>query len=106
MVRGHEETSTSQARSKRGTFQETPTISNLVAAMSKEELRSFNQVPIDIRLKVTDGSAASTIGGENNVVYFTHEQFVAGLPFPISSLVKQFLHFTKAPPTLVHPNVF
>ena len=25
---------------------------------------------------------------------------------PISSLVKQFLHFTRAPSALVHPNVF
>ena len=29
----------------------------------------------------------------------------AGLRFPVPSLVKQFLHFTRAPPALVHPNV-
>ena len=29
-----------------------------------------------------------------------------GLHFPILSLVKQFLYFTQAPPTLIHPNVF
>ena len=34
------------------------------------------------------------------------EQFSAGLRIPILSLVKQFLHFTKAPPILIHPNVF
>ena len=28
------------------------------------------------------------------------------LHFPISSLVKQFLHFTRAPPTLIYSNVF
>ena len=31
---------------------------------------------------------------------------VVGLRFPISLLVKQFLHFTWAPPALIHPNVF
>ena len=29
-----------------------------------------------------------------------------GLRFPILSLVKQFLYFTRAPPTLIHSNVF
>ena len=106
MVRGHEETSTSQTGRKRGTSRETPTVSSLVAAMSIEELRSFNQVPTDIRLEVADDPVAPTIGGADNVVYFTREQFVAGLHFLIPSLVKQFLHFIRAPPTLVHPNVF
>ena len=29
-----------------------------------------------------------------------------GLRFPIPSLVKQLMHFTQAPPMLIHPNVF
>ena len=32
--------------------------------------------------------------------------YLAGLRFPISSLVKQFLHFTRAPLALIHPNIF
>ena len=63
MARGHEEASTSQARGKRGTPRETPTVSSLVTVMSVKELRSFSQVPIDIRLKVENGPAAPTIGG-------------------------------------------
>ena len=106
MGRGHEETSTSQVRCKRGTPREKPTVSSLVATMSLEELRFFNQVPVIIRLEVSDGTATPTIGEADNVVYFTREQFVAGFRFPISSLVKQFLHFTRATPTLIHPNVF
>ena len=39
------------------------------------------------------------------MVYFTWEQLEAGLHFSISSLVKQFLHFSRAPPSLIHPNV-
>ena len=39
--------------------------------------------------------------------YILHgEQFFVRLRLPIPSLVKQFLHFTRAPPTLVHPNAF
>ena len=38
--------------------------------------------------------------------HLTQEQFDAGLHLPVPSLVKQILHFTRAPPTLVHPNAF
>ena len=72
--------------------------------MSVKELRSFSQVPTNIRLKVADGPPAPTIGGVDNAVYFTREQFAARLRFPVQSLVKQ--HFIRAPPALVHPNVF
>ena len=47
----------------------------------------------------------STLGGEHNVVFYTREQLVAGLRFPVLALVKQFLHFTRASSALVHPNV-
>ena len=106
LARGHEETSTSQAGRKRGTSRETPTVSSLVAAMSIEELRSFSQVPADIKLKVADDMATPTIGEVDNAVYFTREKFAAGLRFAILSLVKQFLHFIRAPPSLIHLNVF
>ena len=69
MTRGHEQTSTSRARRKRGILQETPTISSLVAAMSVE----FSQVPTDIILEVVDDPTAPTIGGADNVVYFARE---------------------------------
>ena len=89
MARGHDETSTSQFGRKRRTLRETPTISSLVSTMYVEELRSFSQVPTDIRLEVADSPATPTIGGADNVVYFTLEQFVVGrLRFPIPSLVK------------------
>ena len=43
---------------------------------------------------------------EDNAVYFTRDQFAIGLCLLVPSLVKQFLHFTRAPHVLVHPNVF
>ena len=77
-----------------------------MASMSVDELRSFYRVPSGISLELSDGPTFSTVGEVNNAIYFTREQFAAGLRFPVSSLVKKFLHITRAPPALIHPNVF
>ena len=106
MMRGQEETSTSQVGRRKGSIRESPTTSNLVSSMSMVEMRSFYRVPHDISLDLLDEPTCSTIGQAHNVVYFTREQFVVGLRFPVSSLVKQFLQVTRAPPALIHPNVF
>ena len=106
MVRGSEETFTGRAGRRRGPFRELPTTSSLVAAMFVEELRSFFQVPTDISLELLDGAAVLTIRWADNTIYFTQEHFFTRLRFPISSLVKQFLHFTRAPHAPIHPNVF
>ena len=74
--------------------------------MSVEELRLYSQIPTEISLETLDDEATTTVGEADNVVYFTREHFSARLHLPIPSLVKQFLHFTRAPPALVHPNVF
>ena len=70
-----------------------------------EELRSFYQIPNSISLELSDGLAASIVGDADSAVYFTWEQFTAGLRFPVSSLVKQFLHVSRAPPALIYPNI-
>ena len=70
-----------------------------------EELRSYCQIPNNIDFELPNGPAESTIDEEDSVVYFTWEQLAAGLRFPVSFLVKQFLHFSRAPPALVHSNV-
>ena len=106
MAIGQEETSTSQVGHRRGPSRESPTASGLVTSMSVEKLRSFCRVPEGISLELSNGPAFSTIGEANNAIYFTREQFADGLRFPISSLVKQFLHVTPAPPALIHPNIF
>ena len=106
MARGEKETSTSGVGRRRGGPRESPTASSLVVAMSMEELRSFCQVLTNISLELLDGAAVSIVGWADNNVYFTREQFVVGLHFPISSLVKLFLHFTRAPLVLINPNVF
>ena len=55
---------------------------------------------------MSDDPTTSTVGEADNAIYFTREQLVVELRFPVSSLVKQFLYFTRAPPALVHLNVF
>ena len=70
--------------------------------MSLEELRSFCRVPDYTNLELSDGPTLSNVGEANNA----QEQFVAELCFPISLLVKKFLHVTRAPLALIHPNIF
>ena len=70
-----------------------------------EELRSYCEIPKEIDLKLMDEPDESTLGGEHNAVFYTREKLATGLRFPVPALVKQFLHFTRAPPALVHPNV-
>ena len=105
-MRGQEKTSTSQVGCRKGSSWESPTASSLVSSMSMKELKSFCQVPHDISLELSDGSSCFTIEQADNAVFFTREQFATRLRFSVSSLVKQFLHVTWAPPTLIHPNVF
>ena len=70
-----------------------------------EELRIYCEIPDDIDLKIMDKPNESTLGQEQNAMFFTREQLETGLRFPVPALVKQFLHFTRAPLALVHPNI-
>ena len=47
----------------------------------------------------------STEKAVNHVVYFSKEQFNAGLQFPLPSFFKEFIHFTQISPAYVHPNI-
>ena len=90
MARGYEEVSSSQAGLRRGTPWETPTASNLVAAMSAEELRLYSQVPVKISLEMSDDPTALIVKEADNAIYFTREQFIIGLRFPVPSLQSTF----------------
>ena len=105
MTRGEEGTSTSHACRRRGPVRGTRSTSHIVSSLTVEELRSYCEVLENIDLNLMDEPDESTLGGEHNAVFFTHEQLAVGLRFPVPALVKQFLHFTKAPLALVHPNV-
>ena len=71
MMRGQEETSTNQVGRMKGSSRELPTASSLMASISMEELRSFCQAPNGICLELSNGSARSTVGEADTVVYFT-----------------------------------
>ena len=103
MVRGREETSTSGRPGGRPRAK--PSISNIIASMTMEELKVHCEVPDSIDLRLMERADESTLGGEYNGVFFTREHLEAGLRFPVPAIVKQFLHFTRAPPALIHPNV-
>ena len=105
MTRGEEGTSTSQASRRRGPVRGMRFMSHIVSSLTMEELRSYCEIPKDTDLKLMDELDESTLGGEHNAVFFTREQLATGLRFPVPALVKQFLHFTKASPALIHPNV-
>ena len=103
MVRGREETSTSGRPG--GRLRETPSTSSIISSLTMEELMAYCEVPDVIDLRLMERADESTLGGEHNGVFFTREHLAAGLRFPMPAIVKQFFHFTRVPPTLIHPNV-
>ena len=90
---------------RRGPSRDTPSSSNIISSLSMEKLRSYCQIPDNIDIEFPDGRAKSTINEGDGAVYFTREQLAVGLHFPMSSLIKHFLHYFGAPPTLIHPNI-
>ena len=94
--------STSQAGCKRGPGRDTLSASSIISSFSLEELRSYCHIPANIDFELPDGLFESTIDKEDGAVYFTREHLAVGLRFPVSSLIKKFLHFSGAPPTLIH----
>ena len=64
-----------------------------VSLLSKQEFRDRFHIPDNIPILLIDDEALSSVDLPNNMMYFTKEQFVAGLRLPIPSLFKQFFHF-------------
>ena len=88
-----------------GRLRATPSASSIISFLTMEELIAYCEVLDSIDLRLMERTDESTLGGEHNDVFFTREHLAAGLLFPVPALVKQFLHFTRAPPVLIHPNV-
>ena len=47
----------------------------------------------------------STEKATQGAIFFSKEQFNAGLCFLLSSLFKKFLHYTQIPLAYIHPNI-
>ena len=70
-----------------------------------EELRSYCHIPNNIDNDLSDGPTESTIGKEDGAVYFTRVHLATRLRFFVSSLITQFIHFSRASPALINPNI-
>ena len=103
MTRGREETSTSGRPG--GRLRATPSASSSISSLTMKELMAYCEVPDNINLRLMERTDESTLGGKQNGVFFTREHLAVGLRFQVLALVKQFLHFTRAPPALIHLNV-
>ena len=101
MVRGQKETSTIGRNG--GRPRAMPSASSIISSLTMEELMAYCEVPDGIDLRLMERADESTLGGEHNGVFFTREHLAAGLRFIVLAIVKQFLHFTRAPPALIHP---
>ena len=71
MARGQEETSTSQAKRRRGPGWDMPSSSSIISSLSMEELRSCCQIPDNIDFELSNGPAKSTTGDRDSAVCFT-----------------------------------
>lgn len=76
-----------------------------VDLFSEEEFRARFYIPNDISILLVDDEPMTTEKLSHNATYFSNEQFNIGFYFPLSSLLKQFFHFTKIPRVFLHPNV-
>ena len=103
MTRGEKEISTSQAGRKQGPACGTHFASSITSSLTME-LRTYYEILDNNDLKLMEKQDESTLGGEHNAVLFNREQLAVGLRFPVPALVKQFLHFTRVPLDLIHPN--
>ena len=65
--------------------------------IDKLNVRQFCErfcIPNSVFVQFVDGEAVYAEKAADNAIYFTKEQFNAGLWFPLPSLFKEFLHFT------------
>ena len=77
-------------------------------SVDKLNVREFCErfcIPNGVSVQLVDGEAVFTEKSADNAIYFTKEQFNAGLQFPLPLLFKEFLHFTQIPPAYIHPNM-
>ena len=72
--------------------------------LSDREFRECFRIPNDIYVLLVDNDPTPIEKQSNNIIYFSKEQFNVELHFPLPSLFKQFLHFTKISPAFLHLN--
>lgn len=73
--------------------------------LNELEFKECFNIPNDVSVQLVEGGVISTEKAEDNSIYFTKEQFNAGLRLPLPFLFQQFLHYTRIPSALLYPNV-
>lgn len=76
-----------------------------VELLNEREFREHFLIPNRVSVQLLEGNAVSTEKFRDNAICFSKGQFSAGLRLPLPYLFKQFLHYTRIPPTFLHPNV-
>lgn len=66
--------------------------------LTEWEFRERFRIPNGISIHLVDGDPTSTEKELPSAIFFSKEQFKAGLRLPLPSLFKQFFHYTKIPP--------
>ena len=82
---------------KEATSSSSPGDAHAEKSVNKLNVGEFRErfcIPNGVSVELMDGEAVSTEKNEDNAIFFTKEQFNAGLLFPLLSLFKEFLHFT------------
>ncbi|KAL6342545.1 hypothetical protein AAG906_012397 [Vitis piasezkii] len=85
-----------------GTF-----LANRISMSAKKDVVSTNMASKGKKGGQTEQDDAPTSVEKDspNSIFFSNEQFNAGLRLPLPSLFKQFLHYTKIPLAFIHLNV-
>lgn len=76
-----------------------------VELLNEREFRERFVIPNGVSVQLLEGDVVSTEKSGDNAICFSKKQFNVGLRLPLPSLFKQFLHYTRIPSTLLHPNV-
>ena len=72
--------------------------------LTEQEFKKRFRVLYRVAIRLMDGGPVSTENEPFNATVFSNEQFNVGLYFPLPSLFKKFLHFTKILLAFLHLN--
>ena len=73
--------------------------------LNEQEFSERFCISNDISIHLVDGDPTSTKKEAQGGIFFSKEQFNAGLRLHLPSLLKQFLHYTQIPPAFIQPNI-
>ena len=76
-----------------------------IEAVNEWEFRDRFCLPNNVFVQLVDEDPMSTEKAAHNAIYFTKEQFNAGLRFPLLSIFKEFLYYTQILSAYIHPNI-